>query len=411
MHASDPAGMIPFFRTRLHCSRARAMKNAEEATTDRRHRQALQAYQERRITLAQLSRVLNLDLRKTVAYLDTHDIRPRVTVREKIQRDARSAKSRSLKKDLSRVVRLVNILQMLDAARRGVTMADLVEKFQVTERQIFRDIGSIKTLLNFPVEFDKEKKAYRFGSGFSLRKTDLAPEEIQALLVSRAVLSRLGLPMAKNIETLFGKAGVALAGTEMPFDLMMDSAIDFSLVEPQFAALSDAIRESRRLEIEHPGTEGKYWQRVIDPYRLFYADGFWYVLSWDCGKRDIRTFALDRIRKVEWKGEYFLKKPDFDIDAYMATSWKQYSLGEPEEVVIRFSKDVAGLIKRKKWHPTQRIMERKDGSLDFSVTVAGTDEIMRWVLSWGKDARAIAPKGLAERLRREIREIREMGIE
>lgn len=57
---------------------------------------------------------------------------------------------------------------------------------------------------------------------------------------------------------------------------------------------------------------------------------------------------------------------------------------------------------RKQWHPTQKVKDIKDGSLELTVQVSGEDEIMRWVLSWGKDAQVLQPKALKDRIKKEI---------
>jgi proteasome accessory factor B len=85
----------------------------------------------------------------------------------------------------------------------------------------------------------------------------------------------------------------------------------------------------------------------------------------------------------------------------MATCWKKYSLGETEEITIRFSPEAASDIKRKKWHPSQKITDNKDGSIDFTVTISGHDEIMKWILSWGSKAKVISPKELKEKIKKE----------
>ena len=59
-------------------------------------------------------------------------------------------------------------------------------------------------------------------------------------------------------------------------------------------------------------------------------------------------------------------------------------------------------IRRKQWHPTQKVKDMKDGSLELTVAVSGQDEIMRWVLSWGRDAQALQPKTHKNKIKEEI---------
>jgi len=65
-------------------------------------------------------------------------------------------------------------------------------------------------------------------------------------------------------------------------------------------------------------------------------------------------------------------------------------------VAIRFDREVAGYIRERCWHPTQRIDEHPDGSLTLSLTVNHLLELKRWVLSWGEMAQVIAPPDLVK---------------
>ena len=122
-------------------------------------------------------------------------------------------------------------------------------------------------------------------------------------------------------------------------------------------------------------------------------------------REDIRTFALDRIKQVVSLDKHFLPRKDFSPDKYMKQCWKQYAFGEPIEIVIRFSPRAVPLIKRKKWHASQEITEHPDGYLDMKVTVSGTEEIMRWILTWGCNAEVISPKSLRQQIKTEAQNL------
>jgi predicted DNA-binding transcriptional regulator YafY len=70
-------------------------------------------------------------------------------------------------------------------------------------------------------------------------------------------------------------------------------------------------------------------------------------------------------------------------------------------VRIHFTKDIAGYITEKSWHPSQRLSARADGSVVFEAEVAGTEEIKHWIMKWGGKAVVLAPQSLREEIRRE----------
>lgn len=304
-------------------------------------------------------------------------------------------------KDLVRTERLVKILQHIDNSNVGVK--DLSNKLDVTERQIYRDIQTLRYILHFPIKTDRKRGIYCFDEGYSLKKLSLNRDEIMSVLIAKEVMSKTGSPHSKNFDKVLSNTlSSSDSGQKPPFSIILDSAVPTETIEKQYKELSEAIEECNKVTIKHLGQNNKYSKRDIDPYRLFYSSGFWYVLAYCHKRKDIRTFALDKIDSITIHDKYFFVLKDFDVDKYLSKSWKSYSLGEPEEVVIKFSPSAAQQIKRKQWHPLQKLKNLKEGSLEFSVTVSGHDEIMRWVLTWGAEAEVLKPKKLRKKIALEL---------
>ncbi len=68
--------------------------------------------------------------------------------------------------------------------------------------------------------------------------------------------------------------------------------------------------------------------------------------------------------------------------------------GPVQTVRIRFNRDVAYLLKERRWHPTQTIKQARNGSILVTLQVGPTDELVAWILSWGADATILSPKEL-----------------
>jgi predicted DNA-binding transcriptional regulator YafY len=75
--------------------------------------------------------------------------------------------------------------------------------------------------------------------------------------------------------------------------------------------------------------------------------------------------------------------------------------GETVYIKVWFHSDVAGYIKEKIWHESQRIHAQNDGSIIFEAAVAGTDEIRFWIMTWGSKAEVLEPASLREEIRTE----------
>jgi predicted DNA-binding transcriptional regulator YafY len=70
-------------------------------------------------------------------------------------------------------------------------------------------------------------------------------------------------------------------------------------------------------------------------------------------------------------------------------------------VVIDLDASVAGNLIETRWHPSQTVDVRPDGSARLVFSVAGTEEVFWWVMGMGSRARVVAPAELRERARRE----------
>lgn len=96
------------------------------------------------------------------------------------------------------------------------------------------------------------------------------------------------------------------------------------------------------------------------------------------------------------------------MDDYFKSGWHIMRYGAPVEVVLRFSKNIARWIKRRKWHPTQTIKEQKDGSIIFNVQLEGTKEIKWWTYHWAPNCEIISPPELRKEAAEEIRKLGRM---
>ena len=82
----------------------------------------------------------------------------------------------------------------------------------------------------------------------------------------------------------------------------------------------------------------------------------------------------------------------------MAKSFGVFHGDGDVHVKIHFATTVARYVQESNWHPSQEITTQEDGSLVAEFDLDGTEEIKRWVMSFGRHAEVLGP----ERLREEI---------
>jgi predicted DNA-binding transcriptional regulator YafY len=85
--------------------------------------------------------------------------------------------------------------------------------------------------------------------------------------------------------------------------------------------LADAIRRGRRVHTRYRSSEGDETDRELSPYGLVVHSGRWYLAAHDHARRDLRTFRVDRMRRVSAGERAALAPPDgFDSVDHVSRS-------------------------------------------------------------------------------------------
>jgi predicted DNA-binding transcriptional regulator YafY len=148
-----------------------------------------------------------------------------------------------------------------------------------------------------------------------------------------------------------------------------------------------------------------YEKRRVEPWHLACVSGQWYLLGHDRTRKAWRIFVLARMRRVSPTGQK-LSNPrpgEGEIQRLFRNSFQiwQSENADLEQIVLRFSGHAAQLVRERNWHSSQQIQELADGNLEFSLTLNSLEEIVPWILSWGKDCEVVRPT----RLRKEGRSL------
>lgn len=84
--------------------------------------------------------------------------------------------------------------------------------------------------------------------------------------------------------------------------------------------LAGACRDHERLPFSYKDREGASTRREAEPYHLVNWGRRWYLLAWDTGREDWRTFRVDRLVPRLPLGGRFVPRPlpDEDVAGYVA---------------------------------------------------------------------------------------------
>jgi predicted DNA-binding transcriptional regulator YafY len=133
--------------------------------------------------------------------------------------------------------------------------------------------------------------------------------------------------------------------------------------------------------------------------RIEPEDNHWYLFAFDVKCQAMRTFALVRLKSPEITTERFTIPKKFNLAEYLKGSFNVFKGPDDYEIVVEFDSWGADLIRRRKWHASQEVMELPRRQLRLRLRLNSLEEAERRVLSWGKHATVVRPEAPAKRLR------------
>lgn len=304
------------------------------------------------------------------------------------------------------------VIQKLISSRQGTSVGELAAELACHPRTIYRDLEALQ-IAGFPIFTDRVDGRNLWSVLDTIKHRIPIPftfPELMALYFSRDMLKVFkGTFIFESLESLFQKIKTTLPEESLGYLENVAQTLhvairpykEYDRFKEIIRGANDAARERRSVEIAYFAmSRGKESKRKVDPYRIWFFNGTFYMVGYCHLRKEIRIFALDRIKMLHRTGESFEVPEDFDMDDFMRPSFGVYR-GEPQKVKIWFSPEIAGYIKEKIWHASQKLTSRKDGSLIFEAEVAGVDEIRFWVMNWGAGAEVLEPASLREKIRAE----------
>ncbi len=176
--------------------------------------------------------------------------------------------------------------------------------------------------------------------------------------------------------------------------------------------LTLAWSERRKVRIWHQHEEtGRVYEYVFAPYFIepYPVGQTAHVIGHREPPGAIRTFKIERIRRIQKLPQTYEIPEDFDPYALLADAWGiWYTDEEPVEVVLKFHPRVAQRVRETRWHRSEQVEEQADGSLLWRARVAELQEMLPWIRGWGTDVEVLAPKELRETMMGEARRMAQM---
>jgi proteasome accessory factor B len=154
---------------------------------------------------------------------------------------------------------------------------------------------------------------------------------------------------------------------------------------------------SVELELEYRKLQSKgYEPRLVRPLHIASLENQWYLFAEDLARKQLRTFALPRMRHVRLTNKAFRRPANFSIAKVLSGSFGVFEGGKKHRIRLAFDAFAARLVSERTWHESQKFRQVKDGSATLAMELGSLEEIQRWVLSWGSHVQVLSPPQLRD---------------
>lgn len=310
------------------------------------------------------------------------------------------------------------IVQTLISSQQGKTAADIADAVGCSRRTVYRDLNALQAA-GFPIYDNPENGKTRYcmlGADKQNIPIPLQLSELMTLYFCRDMLKSFkNTVFYDSLDSLFGKVRATLPEPFLEPLQQFENVLHvgnrphppYEKFKEILNSVNEALVNKRYIEMMYyTMSRRKSSRRTIAPYHLWFFNGTFYLIGHCLMRREVRIFALDRIKMLSQTDECFEIPAEFNVDDYMRNCFGVFQ-GEPVKVKIHFAPEVAGYIQEKVWHESQEIHPQRDGGIVFEVEVAGIDEIKYWVMSWGSKALVLEPQSLIEAIRKEAESMTE----
>ena len=320
---------------------------------------------------------------------------------------------------MERAERLLDLVALFLNAREAVAWSEIQESFpddygrgsaEANIRKFERDKADLAELglsLTYVQGEDRDKDGYLLDRGaYYLPDLTLATEELAVLYAAgAAALAEAVFPFREDLSHALKKMAFA-AGDEPGVGR------DWSrVVVPRAAGashafvddLSRAVASRKFVEFDYQAqASGEQTRRKVDPYGLVYRFGAWVVVGYCHLRKDLRSFRVDRIEKLNVnaarpRSADYEVPADFKVATYAVAHPWEFRRHAPIDVKLRLSADLAWLADRT--FTGGQVLERGRTGVTLGLKVRDQDALIRALLPLGPGVEIQAPEALRTRMR------------
>lgn len=282
----------------------------------------------------------------------------------------------------------------------------------VSERIINDDINAMRfdPLLGYdaPIGYNNSKKAYFYeDNDYTIKAFGLKEADINALMFYAKTINQykeyevfedFSNAIEKVLDAVNIRKGISTKEhAKLIVQTQSTPKVTGSELIPQIVK---ALDTNLLVEIDYQKFCDKIsFCKEIEPYLLKEDRHRWYVIGRTTSDGKIKTYALDRIKKLSILDKKFIPI-EFDFNEHYA-----YSFGitvtdsVPLDVIMSFNRLEGFYLKTLPIHPTQQILIDDENEFRISVKVKPSWEFYEKILGYGATVKVHSPQIIIDKLK------------
>lgn len=250
--------------------------------------------------------------------------------------------------------------------------------FNVSKRTFQRDIEDIRSLYSIDIQYDFSRRVYHIDIDEQLEQNKRileAFDTFNALNISDRLSNHIHFEKRRpqGTENLYGLLHAIKNETQISF----------------------AYQKFEADEVTH---------RIAEPYAIKEFKNRWYVLANDLKDQKVKSFALDRLSKLEITRRKFQLPHDFNVNEHFKYCFGIISPNNEKlrEVILSFDPLQGKYIKTLPLHESQAILKDDETELLIKLKLFITHDFIMEILSLGENVKVIQPPSLITEIKKAL---------
>jgi len=282
-------------------------------------------------------------------------------------------------------------------SKRLVTAQELAERFEVSQRTIYRDIETLNSA-GVPI-IGELGVGYSIMEGYRLPPVMFSREEAVSFLIAEKILEKYGdAQYKKHFQTALFKIKSVLRGAEKGLAEEMGERITVIknveqniILDKNLPLIIRSLTDKEILKVDYLMLLQEDKQTsLIEPIGIINENGNWLTIAFNHENNLYKKFRIDRMVQLKLTGEKS-SRTHISLDDFLAQGRSNQTVYKP---VIAIKKEVAHYIEEQK-HLYGLVEERDDNDyieMTFKTTCLQT--FCRWFLTIADNAKVLQPKEL-----------------